>query len=122
MRWSLPIRQTIHPARLNQRHIREEEYAALLFIRKVLKMTTRKIIMILLAAVCLLPGASVTAEERSGNPTEGIQSFDKTYTLALEAISGEDYAKAKEYLHICFVYCDPQSSPDLYADLLLKQA
>ena len=78
--------------------------------------------MILLIAAILLPGVSVTAEEGSGTLPENAQKIEKTYSLAMEAISSEDYAKAKEYLHICFAYCDPQSSPDLYADLLLKQA
>ena len=82
----------------------------------------KKIITILLIAAILLPGVSVTAEEGTGNLPENVQKIEKPYSLAVEAINSEDYAKAKEYLHICFAYCDPQSSPDIYADLLLKQA
>ena len=50
------------------------------------------------------------------------QKLDACYTLALNAINAEDYATAKEYLNICFVYCDPQTNAAMYADLLLKQA
>lgn len=50
------------------------------------------------------------------------QKLDASYTLALNAINSEDYETAKEYLNICFAYCDPQSNPVMYADLLLKQA
>ena len=48
--------------------------------------------------------------------------LNATYTLALNAINKEDYAKARKYLNIAFVYCTPQSNPEIYADLLLKQA
>ena len=50
------------------------------------------------------------------------QKLDASYTLALNAINAEDYATAKEYLNVCFAYCDPQTNPTMYADLLLKQA
>ncbi len=50
------------------------------------------------------------------------QKLDASYTLALNAINAEDYETAKEYLNICFAYCDPQSNPTMYADLLLKRA
>ncbi len=50
------------------------------------------------------------------------QRLDAIYTLALNAINKEDYATAQKYLNICFVYCNPQTSPEMYADLLLKQA
>ena len=50
------------------------------------------------------------------------QKLDASYTLALNAINAEDYETAKEYLNICFAYCDPQTNPTMYADLLLKRA
>ena len=50
------------------------------------------------------------------------QKLDASYTLALNAINAEDYETAKEYLNVCFAYCDPQSNPEMYADLLLKRA
>ena len=50
------------------------------------------------------------------------QKLDASYTLALNAINAEDYETAKEYLNICFAYCDPVGNPTMYADLLLKRA
>ena len=50
------------------------------------------------------------------------QKLDAGYTLALNAINAEDYETAKEYLNVCFAYCDPVSNPTMYADLLLKRA
>ncbi len=50
------------------------------------------------------------------------QKLDASYTLALNAINAEDYETAKEYLNVCFAYCDPASNPTMYADLLLKRA
>ncbi|MBE5808656.1 MAG: tetratricopeptide repeat protein [Clostridiales bacterium] len=50
------------------------------------------------------------------------QKLDASYTLALNAINAEDYETAKEYLSICFAYCDPVNNPTMYADLLLKRA
>lgn len=50
------------------------------------------------------------------------QRLDAAYTLALNAITSEDYETAKEYLNICFAYCDRQSNPEIFADLLLKRA
>ncbi len=50
------------------------------------------------------------------------QKLDASYTLALNAINTEDYETAKEYLNICFAYCDPKTNPVMYADLLLKRA
>ena len=50
------------------------------------------------------------------------QKLDASYTLALNAINAEDYETAKEYLNVCFAYCDPVSNPTMYADLLLKRA
>ncbi len=51
-----------------------------------------------------------------------IQKLDASYTLALNAINAEDYETAKEYLNVCFAYCDPQTDPLMYADLFLKRA
>ena len=50
------------------------------------------------------------------------QKLDASYTLALNAINKEDYATARKYLNISFVYCDPKTNPVMYADLLLKGA
>ena len=50
------------------------------------------------------------------------QTLDACYTLALNAINAEDYETAKDYLSVCFGYCDPVSNPVFYADLLLKMA
>ena len=48
--------------------------------------------------------------------------LDASYTLALNAINAEDYDTAKEYLNVCFAYCDPVGNPTMYANLLLKRA
>jgi tetratricopeptide (TPR) repeat protein len=50
------------------------------------------------------------------------QKLDAAYTLALNAITSEDYETAKEYINICFAYCDAQSDPVMFSDLLLKRA
>ena len=50
------------------------------------------------------------------------QRLDAAYTLALNAITSEDYETAKEYINICFAYCDAQSNPVMFSDLLLKRA
>lgn len=50
------------------------------------------------------------------------QKLDAIYTLALNAIGKEDYTTARKYLNIAFVYCDRETNPVIYADLLLKQA
>ncbi|MGX8705029.1 MAG: tetratricopeptide repeat protein, partial [bacterium] len=50
------------------------------------------------------------------------QKLNAAYTLALNAISAADYETAKEYLSVCFAYCDRQTNPVMYADLLLKRA
>ena len=50
------------------------------------------------------------------------QKLDAAYTLALNAINSEDYETAKEYINICFAYCDAQSNPIMFSDLLLKRA
>ncbi len=81
----------------------------------------RKIMVLLLAlllAFACVGMAEATDEEAAAN----LQRLDATYTLALNAISKEDYATARKYLNIAFVYCDRQTNPVMYADLLLKQA
>lgn len=55
-------------------------------------------------------------------PSADTQRLDASYTLALNAINAEDYETAREYLNICFAYCDSQSNPVMFADLLLKRA
>ena len=80
-----------------------------------------KIAALLLALLMLLAHAGM-AETLDAEATLRAQRLDATYTLALNAINKEDYATAKKYLNICFVYCDPQTNPIVYADLLLKQA
>ena len=69
--------------------------------------------------------AEVPSVEEAAVETTSIidtQKLDASYTLALNAINAEDYATAKEYLNTCFAYCDPQTNPTMYADLLLKRA
>ena len=62
-----------------------------------------------------------SSETLVANEAAKAQKLDATYTLALNAIAKEDYATARKYLNIAFVYCDPQTNPTIYADLLLKQ-
>ena len=50
------------------------------------------------------------------------QQLDAAYTLALNAITSADYETAKEYLNICFAYCNAQNNPIMFSDLLLKRA
>ncbi len=50
------------------------------------------------------------------------QKLNAAYTLALNAITSEDYETAKEYTSICFAYCDRLTNPAIFADLLLKRA
>ena len=85
----------------------------------------------------MLTAAPVLAEEAPVEPVEeaaveaaaveaatpvDTQKLDASYTLALNAINAEDYETAKEYLNVCFAYCDPVGNPTMYADLLLKRA
>ena len=66
--------------------------------------------------------AAETAGESNVPAAPYNQTLDVCYTLALNAINEEDYEAAKDYLSVCFGYCDPNTDPDTYADLLLKQA
>ena len=91
-------------------------------------MNMKKIIAAGIAAGLLLTATPVVAEEAtqaeavSQEAYVDTQKLDASYTLALNAINAEDYETAKEYLNICFAYCDAQTNPTMYADLLLKQA
>lgn len=85
-------------------------------------MNCKKIIAGALLAGLLLTGTPVLAEAGAQASIEDSQRLDATYTLAINAINAEDYATARQYLDICFAYCDPKSDPEMYADLLLKQA
>ena len=82
---------------------------------------TRTMMRILALATALLLALAVTAFAEETAISDA-QKLDASYTLALNAINAEDYETAKEYLGICFAYCDPQSNPTMYADLLLKRA
>ncbi len=86
-----------------------------------------KWIIALLTVALLLMALPVLAEETAAEAVDpaiiaDTQKLDASYTLALNAINAEDYETAKEYLNICFAYCDPQTNPTMYADLLLKRA
>ena len=87
--------------------------------------STRSIALVL-AAVLMLAGAALKPQaafaEDTASAIADAQKLDASYTLALNAINAEDYETAKEYLNICFAYCDPQTNPVMYADLLLKRA
>ena len=97
-------------------------------------MNIKRIIAAGMTAGLLMTAMPVVAEEatQTETPTQveavsqnlivDTQKLDASYTLALNAINAEDYEKAKRYLDICFAYCDPQSNPTMYADLLLKRA
>jgi len=85
-------------------------------------MSLKKWIAAVLAVGMLLLAVPVLAEENTAALIADAQKLDASYTLALNAINKEDYETAKEYLNICFVYCDRQSNPTMYADLLLKRA
>jgi len=85
----------------------------------------KKLMVVLLTVALLLMAMPVLAEEAAPEVQSSIvdtQKLDASYTLALNAINAEDYDTAKEYLNVCFAYCDPQTNPTMYADLLLKRA
>jgi len=85
----------------------------------------KKLMVVLLTVALLLMAMPVLAEEAAPEVQSSIvdtQKLDASYTLALNAINAEDYDTAKEYLNVCFAYCDPQTNPAMYADLLLKRA
>ena len=84
---------------------------------KKMKQALKALIAAALAAVMLWTALPVRAESAAAD-----QKLDALYTLALNAINKEDYDTARKYLNISFVYCDPQTNPVMYADLLLKQA
>ena len=85
----------------------------------------KKLMVVLLTVALLLMAMPVLAEEAAPEVQSSIvdtQKLDASYTLALNAINAEDYDTAKEYLNVCFAYCDPVGNPTMYADLLLKRA
>ena len=90
-------------------------------------MNVKRIIAAGMAAGLLLTATPVLAEEATeaeavSQVVVDTQKLDASYTLALNAINAEDYDTAKEYLNVCFAYCDPVGNPTMYADLLLKRA
>lgn len=85
-------------------------------------MNVKKLIAAGLTAGMLLTAVPTVAEETDAVAIVDTQKLDASYTLALNAINAEDYETAKEYLNVCFAWCDPQSNPTMYADLLLKRA
>ena len=87
-------------------------------------MKTIRIIALMIAACMLFVTLPALAEEAAVEAAAIVdtQKLDASYTLALNAINAEDYETAKEYLNVCFAYCDPQANPTMYADLLLKRA
>ena len=82
----------------------------------------KKLFAMILALVMILAAVPVLAEDAQSLATTDAQKLDASYSLALNAINAEDYETANTYLDICFVYCDPQTNPEMYADLLLKRA
>ena len=82
----------------------------------------KKLIAVVLVFAMMLMLVPGIAEETQSVSAMNAQKLDATYTLALNAINKEDYTTARKYLNIAFVYCDPQTNPTMYADLLLKQA
>ena len=50
------------------------------------------------------------------------QKLDASYLRVLNAIKENDLETAKDFINICFAYCDRQDNPTMYADLLLKRA
>ena len=85
-------------------------------------MNVKKLIAVSLTAGMLLTAVPAIAEGIEAVAIVDTQKLDASYTLALNAINAEDYETAKEYLNVCFAYCDPVSNPTMYADLLLKRA
>ena len=85
-------------------------------------MNVKKLIAAGLTAGMLLTAVPAIAEGIEAVAIADTQKLDASYTLALNAINAEDYETAKEYLNVCFAYCDPVGNPTMYADLLLKRA
>lgn len=81
-----------------------------------------RIFAILLAAGLILAGVPAFAEETAAVGTADARKLEENYEQLMSAINAEDYETAREYLNICFVYCDPHSNPGMYAHLLLKRA
>ena len=80
-------------------------------------MNTKKLISIILAVLLVFAALPVLAE---GNMTNE-QKLSASYLRMQNAINEKDYETAKDYINICFAYCDRQANPDIYAELLLKR-
>ena len=74
----------------------------------------KKVLAAVLAITLMLVFVPAMAEETQSVSIADPQKLDAAYTLALNAINAEDYETAKEYLDICFVYCDPRDDSTLY--------
>ena len=86
----------------------------------------KKALALLMAVLMLIAALPAAAEDPqaadAGAAALDDQKLNVAYTLAVNAITSKDYETAKEYLNICFAYCDRQSNPVVFADLLLKRA
>ncbi len=97
-------------------------------------MINRKRILALITAALMLASQPVLAETAETDGTAeapaaltaeeiaNAQMLDAVYTRALSAIESKDYAAARKYLYVGFVYCDPRTDSEIYADMLLKLA
>ena len=90
----------------------------------------KKVFCVVLIVMMTLSLLTVFAEEQTETPAEETTTIsvennailERCYTLAYNAISAQDYNNAKDYIGVCLGYCDPQTDPTMYADLLLKLA
>ena len=80
----------------------------------------KKILALILAAGLFLAAFPALGEDLQA--AEDAQKLNAAYDLAMAAIEANDYTTARDYLEVCFVYCDKDTNPDMYADLLLKRA
>ena len=94
------------------------------------------LVLALMMVTAALPGLAAGATGSTENQTEepqvsaedaalteaDNQNLNASYTRVINALKAEDYEAAKEYISICFAYCDRQSNPVYFADLLLKRA
>lgn len=72
------------------------------------------------------PAAAENTQEEAAAPTVDAtvnnQKLDASYLRLLNAFKAEDYETAKDFINICFAYCDRQDNPAMFADLLFKRA
>lgn len=80
-------------------------------------MKMRRLFALLLAAALLLSAMPVLAESVANE-----QLLSASYTLAMNALEAQDYETAKEYIDVCFAYCDKETNPEAYAELLATRA